>query len=141
MLFARISPCLVVSQSAIRNSKSLGLSWLGKTQKPPCGGFVPGSPRKATTGRYVLIVVGDGARGQRIIIICSCDARCWRCLRFTLQGLPILNSDCDLCISQFEIRNSNFRAALCPSPSAPRFSFFPIHFAIRNLQFEIPGSP
>jgi len=34
----------------------------GETQKPPCGGFVPGSPRKATTGRYVLIIIGGSGR-------------------------------------------------------------------------------
>ena len=32
-----------------------------KTQKPPCGGFVPGSPAKATTGRYAAIMFARGS--------------------------------------------------------------------------------
>ena len=80
----------------------------GETQKPPCGGFVPGSPRKATTGRYGLIMVGGSGRVNESLSFAPCDARCCLYLGFTTQGLPILNSECEIPRFQVAIRNSEF---------------------------------
>lgn len=61
----------------------------GETQKPPCGGFVPGSPRKATTGRYALIIVAGSGTVNGSLSFALVTFVAGSTYDFTLQGLQI----------------------------------------------------